>query len=50
MAKISGSLDPCFVGRNAAVLHSTQVACLEEASRRRMSNALTHKPGRFDGE
>ena len=41
MAKISETMDPCFVGRNAAVLQHT---------RRRISNAATPKPGRFDEE
>ena len=48
MAKFSETMDPCFVGRNAAVLQYTQFAYTDEATRRRMSNAATRKPGRFD--
>ena len=43
-------MDPCFVSRNAAVLHYTQFANTDEATRKRMSNAATPKPGRFDEE
>ena len=50
MAKFSERMDPCFVGRNAAVLQYTQFAYKDEATRRRMSNAATPKPGRFDEE
>ena len=50
MAKFSETIDPCFVGRNAALLHYTQFAYTDEATRRRMSNAATPKPGRFDEE
>ena len=50
MAKFSETIDPCFVGRNAAVLQYTQFAYTEEATRRRMSNAATLKPERFDEE
>ena len=50
MAKFSETMDPCFVGRNAAVLQYTQFAYTDEATRRRMSNAATPKPGRFDEE
>ena len=50
MAKFSETMDPCFVGGNAAVLQYTQFAYTDEATRRRMSNAATPKPGRFDWE
>ena len=50
VAKFSETMDPCFVGRNAAVLQYTQFAYTEEATRRRMSNTATPKPGRFDEE
>ena len=50
MAKFSETMDPCFVIRNAAVLQYTQFAYTDEATRRRMSNAATLKPGRFDEE
>ena len=49
-AKFSETTDPCFVGKNAAVLQYTQFAYTDEATRRRMSNAATPKPGRFDEE
>ena len=48
IAKFSETMDPCFVGRNAAVLQYTQFAYTDEATRRRMSNTATPKPGRFD--
>ena len=38
------------MGRNAAVRQYTQFAFKVEATRRRMSNAATPKPGRFDEE
>ena len=50
VAKISVMMDPCFVGRNAAVLKYTQFAHTDETTRRRMSNIATPKPGRFDEE
>ena len=50
MAKFSETMDLCFVGRNAAVLQYTQFAYTNEATRRRMSNAATPKPGRFNEE
>ena len=50
MAKFSETMDPCFVGGNAALLQYTQFAYKDEATRRRMSNAATPKPGRFDKE
>ena len=50
MAKFSEMIDPCFIGRNVAVLQYTQFAYTDEATRRRMSNAATPKPGRFDEE
>ena len=45
-----GTLDPYFVGRNAAVLQYTRFAYTDQATRRRISNAATPKPGRFDEE
>ena len=48
MAKFSETMDPCFVGTHAAVLQYTQFAYTDEATRRRMSNAVTPQPGRFD--
>ena len=50
MAKFSKTMDPCFVGRNAAVIQYTQFAYTDQATRRRISNAATPKPGRFDME
>ena len=50
MAKFSETMDPCFVGRNAAVLQHTQFAYTDQATRRRISNAATPKPGKFDKE
>ena len=50
LAKFSEMMDPCFVGRNAAVLQYTQFAYTDETTRRRMNNAATLKPGRFDEE
>ena len=50
MAKFSETMDPCFVGRNAAVLQHTQYAYTDQATRRRISNAATPKSGRFDEE
>ena len=50
MAKFSETMDPCFVGRNAAMLQHTQFAYTDQATRRRISNAATPKPGRFDEE
>ena len=45
-----GTMDPYFVGRNAAVLQNTRFAYTDKATRRRISNAATPKPGRFDEE
>ena len=45
-----GTMDPYFVGRNAAVLQCTRFAYTDQATRRRISNAATPKPGRFDEE
>ena len=50
MAKFSETMDPCFVGRKAAVLQHTQFAYTDQATRRRISNAAKSKPGRFDEE
>ena len=45
-----GTMDLYFVGRNAAVLQYTRFAYTDQATRRRISNAATPKPGRFDEE
>ena len=45
-----GTIDLYFVGRNAAVLQYTRFAYTDQATRRRISNAATPKPGRFDEE
>ena len=50
MAKFSESMDPCFVGRNAAVLQYMQFAYADESTRRRMSNVTNPKPVRFEEE
>ena len=50
MAKISEMMDPCFVGRKAAVLQYTQFAYTDESTKRRMSNAATTRPGRYEKE
>ena len=50
MTNFSESMDPCFVGRKAAVLQYTQFAYVDESTRRKMSNAATPKPGRFEEE
>ena len=48
LAKFSEMMHPCFLGRNAAVQQYTQFAYTDEATRRRMNNTATPKPGRFD--
>ena len=45
-----GTMDPCFVGRGASVLQYTRFAYTDRATRGRISNAATRKPGRFDEE
>ena len=50
VAKFSETMDPCFVGRNAAVLQYTRFAYADQATRRRISNAATPKPEEFDTE
>ena len=50
VAKFSETMDPRFVGRNAAVLQHTRFAYTDQATRRRISNAATPKPGAFDTE
>ena len=45
-----GRMDLYFVGRIAAVLQYTRFAYTDQATRRRISNAATPKPGRFDEE
>ena len=44
VAKVSEMMDPCFVGKNAAVLQFTQFAFTDETTRRWMNNAATPKP------
>ena len=46
--KFVGTMDPYFVGRSAAVLQYTRFAYTDQATRRRISNAATPKPGGFD--
>ena len=48
--KFLGTMDPYFVGRNAAVLQYTRFAYTDQATRRRISNAATPKPGGLDKE
>ena len=50
MAKFSETMDPCFVGKNAAVLQHTRFAYRDQATRRRISNSATPKPGGYDKE
>ena len=50
VAKLSETMDPCFVDRNAAVLQYTRFAYTDQATRRRISNAATPNPGAFDTE
>ena len=50
VAKFSETMDPCFLGRNAAVLQYTRFAYTDQATRRRISNVATPKPGAFDTE
>ena len=48
MVKISETMDPCFVGRIYAVLLYMQFAYVDESTRRRMNNAATPNPSRFE--
>ena len=50
VGKFVGTMDPYFVGRNAAVLQYTRFAYTDQATRRRISNAATPRPGEFDKE
>ena len=50
MVNISETMDPCFVGRIYAVLLYMQFAYVDESTRRRMNNAATPKPSRFEEE
>ena len=50
VGKFVGTMDPYFVGRNAAVLQYTRFTYTDKATRRRISNAATPKPGGFDEE
>ena len=47
IGKFVGTMDPYFVGSNAAVLQCTRFAYTDQATRGRISNAATPKPGRF---
>ena len=48
IGKFVETMDPYFVGRNAAVLQYTRFAYTDQATRRQTSNAATPKPGAFD--
>ena len=50
VSNFEATMDTYFVGRNAAVLQYTRFAYMDQATRRRISNAATPKPGRFDEE
>ena len=50
IAKFFEMMEPCFVGRSAAVLQYTKFAYTNEATRRRMNNTATPKARRFDEE
>ena len=50
VGNFSATMDPYFVGRNAAVLQYTRFAYTDQATRRRISNAATPKPEGFDEE
>ena len=50
IGKFVETMDSYFVGRNAAVLQYTRFAYTDQATRRRISNAATPKPGGFDAE
>ena len=50
VAKFAETMDPCFVSRNVAVLQYTRFAYTDQATRRRISNTATPKPGAFDKE
>ena len=45
IGKFVGTMDPYFVGWNAAVLQYTRFAYTDQATRRRISNTATPKPG-----
>ena len=50
VGNFEATMDTYFVGRNDAVLQYTRFAYTDQATRRRISNAATPKPGRFDEE
>ena len=50
VGNFSATMDPYFVGRNAAVLQYTRFAYMDQATRGRISNAATPKPEGFDEE
>ena len=50
IGKFVEMMDPFVMGRNAAVLQYTRFAYTDQATRRRISNAATPKPGAFNTE
>ena len=50
MAKFSETMEPCFVGRKAAVLQYTRFVNTDDSTRRRMINVATSKPWSFEEE
>ena len=50
VGNFEATMDTYFVGRNAVVLQYTRFAYTDQETRRRISNAVTPKPGRFDQE
>ena len=48
--KFSEKMDPCFMGRNVAVLQCKQFVYTDETTRWRKNNAALPKPGRFEKE
>ena len=50
IAKVSEKMDPCFIGRNVALLQCKQFFYTDETTRRRMNNAATLKHGQFEEE
>ena len=50
VGNFEATMDTYFVGRNGAVLHYTRFAYTDQATRRRIGNAVTPKSARFDEE
>ena len=50
MGKVSETMDPCFVGRNTAVMQHTQFAYSDESTRRRIIITAAPKPVRSEEE